>query len=259
MRRILINSGDSAKTMNGQETSGDNQNIERPIISEHHVPTHLNVYDSPECTRLATQARAGRHLLVLSDVDNSASQQAVEVRLCEDDYPGWLKAEDLKHLKSAARPYCAQKISRAEIYARLPDVISFAHGAMAQPNQYLWGGTVGPNYDCSGLTQAAFDSVGIWLPRDAYQQEDFIHPVDIGDIEPGDLIFFGLEKRATHVGLYIGEGEYIHSSGKDHGRDGIGIDRLSSPRDEISDRLFQMMRRGGRVTESYQPRNQNPQ
>lgn len=235
--------------------SVENREVTKPIIGEYQVSTHLNVYDSSECTRLATQVRAGRHLVVLSDVDNSDSQQAVDVRLCEDDYPGWLKVQDLQKLEIATRPYRALQVERAEIYARLPEVISFAHDTMAQPNQYLWGGTVGPNYDCSGLIQAAFASVGIWIPRDAYQQEDFALGVDIYELEPGDLIFFGSEDRATHVGLYIGEGEYIHSSGKEHGRDGIGIDRLSSPREEISDRLIQKLRGAGRVMESYQPRD----
>ena len=235
--------------------SVENREVTEPIIGEYQVSTHLNVYDSSECTRLATQARADRHLVILSDVDNSDSQQAVEARLCEDDYPGWLKVQDLQKLEISSRPYRALQVNRPEIYDRLPEVISFARDAMAQPNHYLWGGTVGPNYDCSGLTQAAFASVGIWIPRDAYQQEDFALGVDIYEIEPGDLIFFGSEDRATHVGLYIGEGEYIHSSGKEHGRDGIGIDRLSSPREEISDRLFQKLRGAGRVMESYQPRN----
>lgn len=235
--------------------SVENRVVTEPTIGKYQVSTHLNVYDSSECTRLATQARAGRHLVVLSDVDNSDSQQAVEARLCEDDYPGWLKVQDLQKLEISTRPYRALQVERAEIYARVPEVISFAHDAMAQPNRYLWGGTVGPNYDCSGLIQAAFASVGIWIPRDAYQQEDFALGADTHELEPGDLIFFGSEDRATHVGLYIGEGEYIHSSGKEHGRDGIGIDRLSSPREEISDRLIQKLRGAGRVMESYQPRD----
>ena len=238
--------------MSHQRNSGNNQDAIKPIAEEYQVLTHLNLYDSPECTRLATQARAERHLHILSDVAKVNSCQAVEVRLCEDDYPGWLKVEDLNQLKLANKLYPAQGLNRTEISARLPDVMSFANDAMAQPNCYQWGGTVGPNYDCSGLVQAAFDSVGIWVPRDAYQQEDFVHPVDIHGLEPGDLIFFGSEKRATHVGLYIGEGNYIHSSGIDYGRNGIGIDRLTPPREEISQRLFQKLRGAGRVMESYQ-------
>ena len=239
--------------MGHQKTSGDNQDVTRPVMSEYYVLTHLDVYDSPECGRLATQARANRHLLILSDSVNEDALQAVKVRLCEDDYPGWLKVQDLQQLKIPAKSYRARKVNRAEICARLPDVVSFTHDAMAQPNRYLWGGTVGPNFDCSGLVQASYASVGIWVPRDAYQQEDFTHPVAVHDVERGDLIFFGSEKRATHVGLYIGEGNYIHSSGIDHGRNGIGIDRLTPPREEISQRLFQKLRGAGRVMESYQP------
>ena len=239
--------------MDRQKTSGGNQDATQPNAGEYRALTHLNLYDSPECTRLATQARANRHLHILSDVVNVVAHQAVEVRLCEDDYPGWLKVQDLQQLKIPAKSYRARKVNRAEICARLPDVVSFTHDAMAQPNRYLWGGTVGPNFDCSGLVQASYASVGIWVPRDAYQQEDFTHPVAVHDVERGDLIFFGSEKRATHVGLYIGEGEYIHSSGRDHGRDGIGIDRLSPPREEISEWLFQELLGAGRVMESYQP------
>ena len=239
--------------MGRQKTSGDNQDATRSVVNEYHVLTHLDVYDSPECGRLATQARADRHLLMLSDVVNIDARQSVKVHLCEDDYPGWLKVQDLQQLRICANPYRARRMNREEICTRLPDVVSFTKDAMAQPNRYLWGGTIGPNFDCSGLVQAAFASVGIWLPRDAYQQEDFIHPVAVHDVERGDLIFFGSEERATHVGLYIGEGKYIHSSGRDHGRDGIGIDRLSPPREEISEWLFQKLRGAGRVMKSYQP------
>lgn len=240
--------------MGRQKTSGDSQDTALSVVREYHVLTHLDVYDSPECARLATQAGADRHLRILSDGVNEGLHQAVKVRLCEDDYPGWLKVQDLPKLRISARLYHARKMNRAQIYARLPEVVSFTQDAMAQPNRYLWGGTVGPHFDCSGLVQAAFASVGIWLPRDAYQQEDFLHRVPIGDVERGDLVFFGSEKRATHVGLYIGEGKYIHSSGRDLGRDGIGIDRLSPPREEISERLFQKFRSAGRVIENYQPR-----
>ncbi|MFO0173096.1 MAG: C40 family peptidase, partial [Aphanizomenon sp.] len=118
-------------------------------------------------------------------------------------------------------------------------------------NYYLWGGTVAPNYDCSGLMQAAFKSVCIWLPRDAYQQEAFTQPVDITELQLGDLIFFGTPHKATHVGLYLGDGYYIHSSGKDQGRNGIGIDQLSEQGDKVSLAYYQQLRGAGRVVNSY--------
>ncbi|MUL39108.1 glycoside hydrolase [Gloeocapsopsis sp. AAB1 = 1H9] len=216
-------------------------------VTEYQCQTHLNIYDSPQCDRLATQAAAGRHLQVLSTEDS-----AIEVCLCEDDYPGWLKISDIAELVVATEAYQAKFVAEAEIRNLVPQVIAFTQIAMQQPNYYLWGGTVGPNYDCSGLMQAAFASVGVWLPRDAYQQEGFTPAVAVTEVLLGDLVFFGVEK-ATHVGLYLGEGCYIHSSGEKMGRNGIGIDRLSEQGDEVSRSYYKQLRGAGRIIESYEP------
>ncbi|QIR39966.1 C40 family peptidase [Tolypothrix sp. PCC 7910] len=228
-------------------------NLKSPIqnlnAAEYNCLADLNLYDSPECTRLATQAAAGRHLRVTSNHQDAA----VEVCLCEDDYPGWVSLSDVGLLQTATLPYRAAKLTEAEIKKLLPGAIAFTHQAMQQSNYYLWGGTVGPNYDCSGLMQAAFVSVGIWLPRDAYQQEAFTQPITIAELAPGDLIFFGTPQKATHVGLYLGDGRYIHSSGKDQGRNGIGIDQLSEQGDAVSQSYYQQLRGAGRVIKSYEP------
>ncbi len=209
----------------------------------------LNLYSSPALDSLATQAAAGRHLRIVS-LPNPG-EKAVEVCLCEDDYPGWLDVRDLKQLAVADRPYQPVPLSEAEIRARIPDAIAFAKSAMAQPNEYLWGGTVGPNFDCSGLVQTAFASAGIWLPRDAYQQEAFVQAIALEDLTPGDLVFFGTPVKATHVGIYLGDDCYIHSSGKDQGRNGIGIDRLSGGDNPISQKYAAQIRGAGRVIAAY--------
>ena len=176
---------------------------------------------------------------------------AIAVRLCEDDYPGWLAGCDAHLLEVAQTPYQAQVFSEAEIRDKLKSAIAFTRHALNQPNHYLWGGTVAPNYDCSGLMQAAFASVGIWLPRDAYQQEAFTQPIALDSVQPGDLIFFGTVDKATHVGLYLGEGRYIHSSGKEQGRNGIGIDILSAEGDRVTQAYYRQLRGAGRVVKSY--------
>ncbi|NJL09456.1 MAG: C40 family peptidase [Calothrix sp. SM1_7_51] len=210
---------------------------------------NLNLYNSPKCESLATQAANGRHLQVTANYQDSA----VEVYLCEDDYPGWLSFSDLDLLQEANLPYQVKLLSETEIKNLLPEVIAFTHKAMEQENYYLWGGTVSPNYDCSGLMQAAFASVGIMLPRDAYLQEGFLEPISILELEPADLVFFGTPQKATHVGLYLGDGRYIHSSGKDKGRNGIGIDVLSEQGDEVSKSYYQQLRGAGRVVKCYEP------
>jgi len=215
--------------------------------AEYRCQTDLNLYDSRICTRLATQAATGRHLWI-----KCLAQIAIEVCLCEDEYSGWLLLEDLSGLESAGMPYQPLTLSEAEISTRLSDVISFTQQAKQQPNHYLWGGTVGPNYDCSGLVQAAFASVGIWLPRDAYQQEAFTRSITLEELQPGDLVFFGID-QTTHVGLYLGGGCYIHSSGQEMGRNGIGIDWLSEQGDEVGQFYYRQLRQAGRVVRSYEP------
>lgn len=223
--------------------------IPNPQTGEYQCLADLNLYDSPECQRLATQAATGRHLQVTSNHQDSA----VEVYLCEDDYPGWVSVTDLGLLQRATVPYQAAIFSESEIKKLLPDAIAFTQAAMQQANYYLWGGTVGPNYDCSGLMQAAFVSVGIWLPRDAYQQESFTQAIAISELQPGDLVFFGTPQKATHVGLYLADNRYIHSSGKEQGRNGIGIDILSEQGDRVSQSYYQQLRGAGRVVKSYEP------
>jgi cell wall-associated NlpC family hydrolase len=214
---------------------------------EYFCNTNLNIYDSPECIRLSTQAATGRNLKITSDHQNTA----IEVRLCEDNYPGWLSVQDLQFLQPTETRYQTQFISAAEIQQHIPAIIAFTQTAKQQDNYYLWGGTVAPNYDCSGLMQAAFKSVGVWLPRDAYQQEAFTQIIDIKELQPGDLIFFGTPQKATHVGLYLGNNCYIHSSGKEQGRNGIGIDQLSEQGDKVSQAYYQQLRGAGRVVKSY--------
>lgn len=214
--------------------------------------TPLNLYDSPQLDRLATQATIGRYLQ-LNAVEPDQQLAALPVCLCEDDYPGWLAAKDLECLEQTTQPYQPIALTEAEIRARLPQTIAFAEAAMTQPNEYLWGGTVGPNYDCSGLMQTAFASAGIWLPRDAYQQAAFTQPIPLTDLQPGDLIFFGASAKITHVGLYLGNDRYLHSSGKDQGRNGIGLDRVSGAGDLVSQTYHAQLRGAGRVTLSYQP------
>jgi NlpC/P60 family/Bacterial dipeptidyl-peptidase Sh3 domain len=207
----------------------------------------LNLYSSLELDSLATQAATGRWVQVSDGPTNVPTQ----VTLVEDDYPGWLAPADRAVLVIADRPYVAPVLTRGEIADRLPAVMAFAQAAMAVPNEYLWGGTVAPNYDCSGLMQAAFGSQGIQLPRDAYQQEAFVEPVDFADLQLGDLVFFGPPEKAKHVGLYLGDNAYLHSSGRDIGRNGIGIDELTLTGHAVSRNYFSQWRGAGRVVRSY--------
>lgn len=220
--------------------------------SEYCCETKIDLYSSSECKGLATQAAAARHLRILS---LTPENKAIRVRLSEDDYPGWLKLDDVQYLSPTTESYQPVEVDRESIVAKIPAVIAFTQAAMTVPNEYLWGGTVAPNYDCSGLMQAAFRSQGIWLPRDSYQQEDFTHQIPIEEMLPGDLIFFGTPEKTDHVALHLGDLHYIHSSGLQMGRNGIGIDILSDRTDDpIGLGYFAKFRCCGRVMQGYMAR-----
>lgn len=83
---------------------------------------------------------------------------------------------------------------------------------------YLWGGSSSKGVDCSGFVQNVFFMNGLVVARDASQQARYGDPVDIsggfGLLKRGDLLFFGSPSRISHVAIYKGGGEYIHSSGR---------------------------------------------
>ncbi len=217
--------------------------------NEYRCRVDLDLYSSPICQGLATQAAVNRHLRIESLIP---TEQAIPVRLCEDDYPAWLKLEDVEHLELTTDIYQPVKIDRAVITSRIPEIIAFVQSAMKVPNHYLWGGTVAPHYDCSGLMQAAFQSQGIWLPRDSYQQEAFTEQISIDQMLPGDLIFFGTPAKTDHVALHLGGLQYIHSSGIQMGRNGIGIDSLTDlTEDPVSCGYYAKLRCCGRVMASF--------
>ncbi len=100
-------------------------------------------------------------------------------------------------------------------------LVSTAMEMMGIP--YLWGGTSTKAADCSGFTKTIYFMNGTLLPRDASQQ---IHAGELVDdkkdfshLRPGDLLFFGTaatdstRERVTHVGMWIGNNEYIHAPG----------------------------------------------
>ncbi len=225
--------------------------IDLSLASEYRCRVNLDLYSSPISAGLATQAAAHRHLRFESLTPDG---QALRVRLCEDDYPAWLKLRDLEQLELVTDSYQLVQLDRVAIAARIPEIIAFAQAAMKVPNQYLWGGTVAPDYDCSGLMQAAFQSQGIWLPRDSYQQEAFTQHITVEEMLPGDLIFFGTPEKTDHVALHLGDLTYIHSSGIQMGRNGIGIDVLSDKTgDAVSGGYYAKLRCCGRVIMSYCP------
>ena len=223
---------------------------------------NIDAFKNEYSDELVTQASIGRGFQLLDllkiDFKNKKIIDRVKVRLLEDDYICWFKFSELTNNASKIDSWDSEVLTQEEITNRIPEILSWAKAAKETVNKYLWGGTIGPDFDCSGLVQSAFASSGVWIPRDAYQQEKFCENVacDINDLGekliPGDLLFFGSSEKCTHVGLHIENGFYIHSSGVINGHNGIEIEGLFQPNlGNIASFYRSQFRSAGRVISCY--------
>jgi hypothetical protein len=105
------------------------------------------------------------------------------------------------------------------------DVVRTALAALGTP--YEWGGSAENGFDCSGLIQYAYARHGIRLPRTSRDQStsgSIVTP-EVEALEPGDILLFAAQPvgAVTHVGMYVGERTFIHSSNS-----GVRLSRLES-------------------------------
>jgi hypothetical protein len=131
-------------------------------------------------------------------------------------------------------------------------ILERAYSFMGIP--YLWGGTSAKGMDCSGFTKTVYYMSGIVLPRDASQQVYTGELIDtengFDNLQPGDLLFFGFKaaadkkERITHVGIYIGDGDFIHASGM------VKINSLDKTKPNFSQFRFDHFIRAKRILSS---------
>lgn len=76
---------------------------------------------------------------------------------------------------------------------------------------YEWGGNGPTTFDCSGLVRFIHDQLGIFAPRTAAEQYSAATPVPLSELVPGDLLFFRIKGRISHVAIYTGEGRFVHA------------------------------------------------
>jgi cell wall-associated NlpC family hydrolase len=92
---------------------------------------------------------------------------------------------------------------------------------------YKYGGSTPTGFDCSGLVQYSYKQAGVSLPRSTDGLLNASAPRRGSRLRPGDLLFFDQEgKKKSHVGIYLGDGRFVHapSSGKT-----VRTDKLDSP------------------------------
>ena len=97
------------------------------------------------------------------------------------------------------------------MHSRASEAVVQAVAQLGTP--YRWGGeSATRGFDCSGLTQHAYQAADLTLPRTAYLQYRATRRIARDELRPGDLVFFRLNgRRVDHVGLYVGDKRFIHA------------------------------------------------
>ena len=101
---------------------------------------------------------------------------------------------------------------RQNVSDKASELVVTALGFLGVP--YKRGGnTFETGFDCSGFVRAMYEqTVGLILPRRAEQQAAATQQIEKSELQPGDLVFFNTLRRTfSHVGIYVGEGKFIHS------------------------------------------------
>jgi probable lipoprotein NlpC len=133
-------------------------------------------------------------------------------------FSGAVRAGRTVRLVAAAALACAAGAAQAEapLFAAAPKrarsaVVALAYGYRGSP--YVSGGVDASGFDCSGLVFKSYkDALGASLPRTAAALYSYSERIGRGELEPGDLVFFDTTGGISHVGIFSGEGKFIHSA-----------------------------------------------
>ncbi|MEY2735156.1 MAG: Murein DD-endopeptidase MepH precursor [Pseudomonadota bacterium] len=138
----------------------------------------------------------------------------------------WLLAALLGGCASAPAPVMVTPQPTRASQPQRNDVALFAMGLL--DTRYRWGGR-GPatGFDCSGLVSHVFqEAIGLRVQGTSAELGQKARPVPASQLLPGDLVFFNtLGARHSHVGVYVGDGRFVHASNP---RTGVRIDQLSN-------------------------------
>lgn len=152
---------------------------------------------------------------ILRKTGERDKQVAVQLPNGNEGYVAKADVTDFNSWKSTVKPQADALVKAGKELMSIP---------------YLWGGTSVKALDCSGFVKTIYFQNGVILARDASLQIRYGEKIDISDgyglLQRGDLLFFGTKEpyRVTHVGMYIGDSEYIHEAGR------VKINSLDSAR-----------------------------
>jgi cell wall-associated NlpC family hydrolase len=180
------------------------------------VPVSSN-FKLPESAYIAQVNGSGKEALLKNlGIEKKAEVKVAAVKVAPKTTVEPKVSQEVKNAKAAA---VKAKATTVKVASRggnsTPPVdsglVGYALSLRGIP--YKFGGTTPNGFDCSGYTGYVFAKYGIHLPRTSYEQIKVGTEVSKGDLKPGDLVFFSTySKGPSHVGIYIGGGQFVHAS-----------------------------------------------
>ena len=172
-----------------------------------------------EETRAAVEEFQRDHNLYVTGIVNNATWRTLKKARSQVKPKDNAPAAIAEYSDSKLVPFGRTLLSRSEAEA----IIRTAKKFMGVP--YVFGGTTPSGFDCSGFIQYAFRENGINIPRLADEQYKLGKAVKTKELTAGDLVFFTTyEAGASHCGIYLGEGQFLHVSSSY----GVRIDYLDN-------------------------------
>ncbi|EKY3231626.1 bifunctional murein DD-endopeptidase/murein LD-carboxypeptidase [Cronobacter malonaticus] len=124
-------------------------------------------------------------------------------------------------LLQASQDEFEQMVRTLDVKSRIMDQYADWKGV-----RYRLGGSTKTGIDCSGFVQRTFrEQFGLELPRSTYEQQEMGKPVDRARLRSGDLVLFRAGSTGRHVGIYIGNNQFVHAST----RSGVMISNMDEP------------------------------
>lgn len=199
-------------------------NAAEPVTQTLELPTltadmATQVAQSAEATQ---QAAADYQLQAERDAAaaKAAKQAKADLAVAQKKAEARKKAEEARKAAAERATRSSGRTVLSATTASAPSgsvgtVISFLKAQVG--DAYVMGGT-GPNaWDCSGLVQAAFRQVGVDLPRVSQDQSTVGTDVSLSNLQVGDILYWGAKGSAYHVGVYIGNGQYLDAANPSKG------------------------------------------
>lgn len=146
--------------------------------------------------------------------DITYNQQSISIHSAEfSDNSSIITSKD-NIINSSLKSEDYSTVSRGKGLAIGNQVASYAYNFLGRP--YVFGASGPKAFDCSGLTRYVFAKFGVNLPHYTGSQYSMGASVSRDNLKPGDLVFFNTYGSVSHVGIYVGRGDFIHapSTGK---------------------------------------------